>query len=97
MNDFEFFSRAIRGGDLDDDVISYLDKLDSIYSDAQKWHDICKLAGYAPEQCAELTPGIVAQALKTHGFKLPKQYENVIMPACDGNGGGWCNCPECED
>lgn len=95
MNDFEFFSRAIRGGDLDDDVISYLDKLDSIYSDAQKWHDICKLAGYAPEQAADLTPRIVAQALRT---ALPPGYGDIKMSdACAGSGSGWCDCGECED
>lgn len=72
-------------------------KLESLVNMAAKWEYICALAGYDYQHADTLTPTTVAIALKTHGFKLPKQYENVTMPDCDGNGGGWCNCPECED
>ncbi len=52
---------------------------------AAKWRHICIMAGYDAEQAADLTPAIIAQALKSHGYKTTH--------SCTGNGCGWCDCP----
>lgn len=65
------------------------------YIAAQKWLRIVELAGYSVAQESDLTPGIVAQALRT---ALPPGYGDIKMSdACNGSGGGWCDCGECED